>query len=508
MSAPNPVLYEEGSTTPLAPFDFGTVPGGTTSVVWEFDLANVGATAEEMTEVSLGILESDDSGATWHQNGALTLNRLVLMQAYGVDGDDIEPQVTQYTPVGAGARLLLKPIPAETRRKLRMEVALPGGVSSFVKQIKVTVDWRVAYTALSQGFFEGGVRGFCGGTGDPQASFLMAGGTFAESGTPDDEVQLEDVLVYKYKGVPHVVYPGSAVGAIAASASGQARWAALIGGAAGLDTEESSEVADPAPLSDRPAAPDSEPVFAYVHRDDDAAIIDADIYYPTARAPQPFGYRSLGGLDIDIGGGNGIVDNRLVHRDKDQSVSLEPSVENIIYVLPDGSVQRVDAGDTPSADRAEPAWSLTTDGSGITAVRDLRRLLGADVRSFDAFFPGAATVGDAGYWVVPPGRRAYVLVPQGAEMSVGDIGDHTSGDLVADLQWWDGAAWQSAFSDAARRPTMAFDATVLNLAGFLPDTVAFDGGTRLRWRINTLPTGGSTDPSDVYLRADLELVSL
>lgn len=506
MSAPNPVLYASGTVTPLTPFDFGTLAGSETSATESFDLANEGSGAEDVTEILIGVEESDDAGATWNTTGDISTNRWLQVRAVGVDGDGIEPQTTAWTPVGVGARLSLSPIPADTRRQLEARVVVPANCSSASKQIKLTVSWRVAYTALPGGIFESGLRGFCGGTGDLDATMKMAGGTFAETGTPDNNLNLTDTLAWKYQGVSHVAYPQAL--SIAASSAGKARWVLVLAGTAITTSTASAEVTAPAPLSDRPAAPDGEVVLAYIHRDD-GAINTADIYYPDARTPQPFSYRVSSGLDIEIGGGDAVIDNRLIHRDYDQSVTLSDSTTNIVYALPDGSTERVDSGTDPSWPHAEPAWSLTTSGGAVTVARDLRRILGPELVVFEARYDGTPSSSDKRYWYMPEGRAGYIKLPNGIDLSVSDMGDRAAGSLIVDLQVSTaGGSWTSLFSSSTYKPTLAYNDADLVAKGFLPDTVAIPANSRLRANIAQLPTGGSAGPSNVVLRVPIEVSSL
>ena len=507
MSAPNPVLYETGTDTPLDPWSFGTALPASETSEKEFDLANVGASAETMTEVSLGVEESDDSGVTWHQDGPLTLERWVQLQAYDVDGAGIVAQTTPWTPVGVGARLRLKPIPADCRRLLRAQIVLPAGISSAVKYVKIVVYWREGYQPLSQGFAEAGIHGVCGGTGDPEHTQLLAGGALTETGTPDGNVQVAPVQ-WKSRGIPHADYGGAV--AIAASGSGLARWVTLSLGDSWPPTQTASTaVTAPAPVTDRPAVPDGEALLGWVHRDD-GTIVTADLYtefMPDAlRLPLigPFGLL-LDGLDAAIGPGFAIVDNRLVWRDRSTPFTLADDQETIFYVGLTGAPEAVAAGDSPTAPRAEPIWSATVAGGVVTATRDLRRFLGPQRHTFDAFFTGAAVDDAAVYWTSPIDVRLYVMIPRGVTLSARVIGDRTAGALHVPLEYWDGAAWTSLFSSTSKDPQLAYNATVLAVGGFIPDRVEVAPATRLRFRQETTSlTGGATNPSDVYVRVDFE----
>lgn len=505
MSDPNPRLVVEGGTTTLPPWSFGTVLPADESAEHEFDYLNDGASAETITEAGILVLWSTDGGVTFGQDNAPCLERWVEIQAYDAEGTGIEAQTTAWTPVGVGARLRLKPIPADCRRKLRARIKSPAGwVFSAEYQVAFVAFGREGYIALSQGFEEAGIRGVVGGTGDPDFSSIFSGGTIEATGTPDSDVHLTDVIAFKSLGRPLVLYPDDYT--IAASASGNARWVTLSAGNAGFltVTEQDPEVAAPAPIAGRPAPPEGEEVVAWVHRDD-GTIASGDIYPAVTLG---FYGLSLDGLDATIGKGAAIVDNRLVWRDSPTPFTLADDEVTTFYVNIQGVPEAVTSGNSPSSSRALPIHEVTVAGGVVVDNRDLRPLLGPRLHTFTAFWPGAAVADDAVYWTSPRDKRLAVRLPHGVELSAGTIGGRTTGALVVELEYWDGAAWTSLFSDPARLPQLAYNASPPLAGGFLPDLTDVAAGTRLRLRIDTLPTGGSGDPEDVFARVEFEEVGL
>lgn len=502
MSAPAPRICAVGTLDALPEFDFEELNGPAESAEVEFDLVNDGATAETMTEVSIGCEESADGGATWGEgsdNSSITWKHMLHVQAIDQDGDGITPQTTGYVPVGVGARLFLDPIPADCRRTLRAKLVVPAGTSTATRKIKFIPYWREPVVPLPQGLFESGQRGVIGGTNDLSFSALLLGGELSASGSPDGNVQIATYAA-KVAGVPMVQYAHPE--AIAASASGKARWVTLsIAADNTVTATSSSEVTAPAPVDDQPAPPPGEPYIGRIHRTD-GDIETADIFQDDVlRAPF---HLTVDGLDFVVGNGRSLVDNRIIRRDFGQTGTFADDETTTIFQNPaDGSISQVLAGDSPAEAHAEPLWSATAV-SGVVTTRDLRRFIGADVVEFTATFDGEVTVGDASHWL-SPSRTCYVRLPHGAELAAGDMGDGTGGSLEVDLEQWTGAAWESLFSDAAERPALAFDADPAVATGFIADVTAIAPSTRMRWRVAAVPSGAGTDPSGVTVRAQFEV---
>lgn len=507
MSAAALKLYERGTTTLLAEFDFGELAGPAESAELEFDVSNPGAANETASEVALAVEESIDGGVTWFEggvNGYLTTRRCFQAKATGQDGDGIIPQTTGYTPVGVGARLYLDPIPADCLRECSAKLVIPAGNSTSSRKLRIIAVWSESVTPLGQGLFESGQRGVLSGTGDPMQTHLIQGGELTPTGTPDGNVQVAPVQ-WLARGVPAADYGGAV--AISASSSGLARWVTLSLGVAWPPTQTASTpVTAPAPVDDRPAVPEGEAFLGWVSRDD-GTISGADIFGDDAlRAPF---YLTIDGLDWTLGSGSALVDNRLIRKQFSQTGTATDDQITVLYLNPTtGSVSQVESGDLPGEPRAEPLWELTAV-SGVITSRDLRRFIGAEVVEFAAFLPGAAVVNDAAYWMTPSTRSLHVKLPEGAEISVFGIGNRTTGELRAALEYWDGAAWTDLFSDPTQAPLLAFDATVLYARGFIPDAVTVPPNTRMRWRIASIPiTGGSTDAADTFLRVRFEVAPL
>lgn len=501
MSAPAPTLYESGTTTPLAPWNLGpgTLGPLDEGMVKTFDLANVGAESEDITELSLGVLQSSDAGATFDADGELCQARWVQMRAVGATGDGIEAQTTAWTPVGLGARLILKPIPAECLRQIEAKVVIPAGFTSTALQVDFNVDWSRGYFALSHGFFESGIQGVIGGTGDPEYSALLSGGELTATGTPDGNVQIASYAA-KVAGVPLVKYAQAK--ALSASASGKARWVTLsIAADNTVTATASAEVTAPAPVGDRPAAPAGEPLLGWIHRDD-GTIATGDIYTDGVRR-SPY-MLATSGLNGTLGPGRSIIDNRMTWRDRDAPITFANNQTSIVYVQPDNSTEVVAEGTAPSWARALPLWAITMTSGVETARRDLRTVLGPRVYTFAAHFPGDAAEEAAIYYALPRDRGAYIKLPAGVELSAAAIGDHTTGVLRVLLEWLDGVTWTNLFSDTTHEPQLEPDADPPISGGWLPDTVYLAPGTRLRFRIDEVPTGGAVDPSEVFARVDLE----
>lgn len=511
MSGPAPSLFEAGTTTQLAAHAFGTVPAPGTSSEWLFDYANVGNLSQTLNGVAVRMLESDDEGATWQSAGTAALRGWFEVQAYDVaidaTGNTIESQVTGWQAIGAGRRLKLKPIPGGTRRKLKAR--LHPGVSAFSsigKLFMLVADYDEPASYLLGGFFAAGAHGIVSGAADQLYFGLISGGTPAATGTPDNYLQITDTTIVRAAGVPAAKYAHQI--SMAASGSGNARWVTVVwdGVTSSFDLIETAEVTAPAAISTRPAVPDGTVLIADVHRDD-GTIASGDIY-TDRRTLRPFGLSVVSGLNITVGPGDAIADDWLVSTDASIPGALADNAENFVYVTRAGGLY---IGAAP--DRAEPLWALTTLAGAITKTRDLRRwLVRGGLVPAEFRFDAEPTGGDYRYWHAPFESGVMLHVPEGLSLSVGSMGDRTTGNLVLDLEWFDAVTahdWVPCFSDNAKRPTIAATATEddLRAHGFIPDTLVFPAGCRFRCTLATKPTGGTVGPTGVVMRALFELAN-
>ncbi len=506
MSAPNPKLYEEGTTTAMGAETVGTVFSPGTSSEVEFDFANEGALADPIEGAAIGMMESDDAGVTWYE-GAAAIEGWIEVQAYDVAVDagsnDIAPQTTSWTPVGRNRRLQLLDIPGGTRRKLRARLNVATG-SSAGKLFKIIGYYRANYNVISQGFHEAGIRGVVSGAGDDTFFGLIQGGTPEASGTPDGDLQIVDTTVARAYGVPYVKYAHAIP--IAASASGNARWVLVCWDGFSPDFElvESTEVTAPAPVEDKPELPAERVLIADVHRDD-GTIASGDIY-TDRRTLVPFGLEITGGLNFTVGPGQAVTKNSLVALTNSSPGTLVNNTDNYVTLTGTGGV----VVSNPTASGNEPLWYVRTSAGAVVEVRDLRNWLvrgGLWVAEFR--FDDEPTVGDYRYWTAP--RETYIQfhAPEALRLSVGDMGDRTTGDLTLDLEYYDNgtSSWVSCFSDAAERPTIPATATdaALVASGFFADFTNPAPVTRFRAKIAAKPTGGTAGPTGIVLRALFEL---
>jgi hypothetical protein len=500
LSAANLRIVTTATTTTLPEIDFGELAGPVESSVAPFDLLNDGAAAETAVDCGLYAEESDDGGVTWY-SGVISNGRWLQVRATGQSGTGITPQSTSWVPVGVGARLYLSPIPANCRRVLEAKLVVPAGNATASKKIRIIAFRSENVTPLPAGTHESGQRGVLSGTGDPEQTYLLTGGAVtATTPTADGNINIAAVQ-WVEQGTPHSHYGGTR--AISASASGNARWVTVSLGAAWPPTlTASAEVTAPAPVGDRPALPAGEAFVCFVHRDD-GTIIQDDIY-TDAQVHAPFGL-DLDGLDFVLGPGRSLANNALIRRDQSQTGSLTDDQVTVIYQSPTtGGLLQVESGDLPVELRALPLWEVTA-ASGVTTARDLREFLGPRVLTFDALFTGTVAVNDARYWQ-PVNRTLFVRLPHGCDIAAGSIGARASGNLELELERYTGGSWSnSLFSDSAKRPKLAFDASPPVATAFAPDVVELAPMTRLRWRVAALPSGGSTDPSDVTARVQFEL---
>lgn len=499
--AANPKLYEEGTTTLLAPFEWNggvAVGNGEESTPVEFDLVNVGASSDEMTEAELGVLQSTDGGVTWGL-GEATADKWMQIQAYDVTDSGTSPQTTSYIPVGEGSRLSLYPIPAAGGRKLRAKVVVPiGAVSPTSIKLKIIVYWRLYRLALDAGVFESGGRGVYMGTRNAAWSGIIQGSTISASGTPDDEVHIDDTLIWVYRGQWKVIYPSAIT--LSASAAGNSRRVTISAGAGPtLTITASTEVVGVAPLTAQPAVPEHESLVAYVYVDD--TVIGSEDIDTTGATLKGAGVVSLAGAVLTLGALEILAGRSWTRRDKHQTVTLTDDALNTVYQLPNGSAENKTGTNFPTDPHAEPLWEITLASGSETLRRDLRKTLAAgDIWTFDAYIATAA-VNAAHYGITPPGQQSLIRLPKGVWAGNGDPGDRDTGSTEWELEYWDGATWTSVFSSTTYRLKVAAGEYS---GSAIPDTVYLDPSTPIRWRVAALPTGGTTDPSHLIARVEFE----
>lgn len=282
-------------------------------------------------------------------------------------------------------------------------------------------------------------------------------------------------------------------GDAAALGAGEEYVAAVVGGASGYEVIKGSKVATPAGVGDRPAVPATKALAGWV------VVDNTDIVSVTVDAPLDFfRVKAATGLNVDVGRGLAILDNRSPRRTITQSIAITANSTETVWLLPLGGLVKTD-GTFPSAGpRALPLADVTTDATTVTAVVDRRRWVGTDRHSLPLLVENSAglAVNDVSPWVILPDGDWYVL-PVAVATALGDAGTApTAGQTVLDIEYRDPVTATTittiftaqTASVPDRGPLIAWNSTSLKDDDALPEVLFFRGPIALRLKVAEIPT--------------------
>lgn len=429
-------------------------------------------------------------------------NGWIEARAVGQGGPGDPPmQTTGWTPIGKGRYLHLRVLPSDGKREIEIRLNVPAGAGTGTagREILVRAIAGSAAVALEQGHHATGGFGIVHGVGDGNYSALLEGGTLTATGTPDDEVHL-DATVWIAKGVPRCLLSSDITingtdGAAAALTTGKSYWCALTLAVDGTVTQtKSAQATSPISVAARPALPEGEPLLGYVEREYDATIETGDIYQDE-RVYGWFKFASSG-LAATLGAGWAVIDDRLIVLDKVTSITaLTASDDNYVYLNPDGSAE-VNLTGVPTEDRALLLYIATTDGSGVTALKDLRPWTGRPIQRVSLRKSGTLAASDKVYAVWASNRHGYLLPLYGVVLALGDDGG-TSGSTKADVEQSDaGGTFTTLFTSSGtndQRPDVAYNSTTATDTGARPEVFKIEPHARLRSNIIQVPGTASAD---------------
>lgn len=459
-----------------------------------------GAVADSDTaeDVLVGLLSGVSGSGSYSAQGVLAANRYVEVQAYDVTGTGIVVQSTPYTPVGKGAFLSLRPIPKNCARYLRVRLNVPGGVGVIAEDVILVAYVNGVSVPLEDGHYEGGGQGILAGVGDAGYTAILSGGLITANGTPDDKVDISTV-VGVHAGDPYCIVGAEDTlsnldVASAALGSGESYLATVsVGsdGAGGFELHFTKSAKGTYPLSVdlRPEAPDGEEVLGYIERQFDATIeqdkIDQDTLYYGGFALE----YDAASPTVYVHGGRALVGNRFVRRRTPSPLTLDLSDDTWIWLNPDASFSKTLDTTAPNA-RALLLWKATTDGSGVTAVVDLRTWTAPNLSALQFVKLGNLADEDKAYAVLPAGGPCYLLPLGPLTFALGATGSG-SGSNSLDLEASEGGA---AFASIlAVLPAIAYNAADPVAKEGQPNVFKLAGGSRLRVRLDTVAAGTPTD---------------
>lgn len=509
MSSANPQILASGGGGPLGAVDFGTVDAASVSLTIPFEIWNSqGADdADDAREVTLNIASRPQGSSGWPATARPWTERWVRMRIVGAMGT-ADATVTGWSPVGMNRPFQVGVIPTNSAKLVEMELVVPAArTGSYDHELRL--EWDSPSTALEAGHAVAGFHGVCSGIGDGDACALLAGGILAPTGTPDGNAVIGD-LDYLWQGEPATLLASSftlnTTAADGATAAGEAYWITISAGSAGLTLTKGNKGTTPLPTTTRPATPVGELLLGYLEKPFTGNVETADVV--NAQAYGRFLLYGASGLSVQVGYGDAVADDCLVHYDKPSALTLPDSTTGgLLSLIGTSGLFDVQASGAPSDPRAEPLWRFSTSAGAITTLVDLRSSPSPRRAEIRFRFDGVLAVDQLVYRTAPAAGRLYLATPLPALAILDDLGTlSVSGRTAFSVEWWNGSSWTAApvfASSPDRRPAVAFDAP--DPRGFgSPVLTMFPPGSRFRARCTEIPTGGTAPPgAEVILFAEL-----
>lgn len=500
MAAPAIQLYDATDTTVITSLAFGTVAPGTPTAAQPVNVWNDNG----------GVLGSDDangvivrvlarvtgSGAAPVASGLEILDRNgVEVRVVGVSSG-VNGSTTPWQAAGATAFPVLPNIPSDEKVELEVRCNLPVAAEG----VQVDLFIRVERTRSEYVGDDGLGDGLELGLGDPaRQDVLRLSGPIAPAGSPDDTVTLPDVA-WLHQGNVHalltsVVTLDDEDVNTDTLATDEAYFAVYTLGD-GVVTETKG-VKNDAPLTvdDRPTPPAGERVLGWVERNFDGVIESTDI---TMAVEQPDGFGTNDtSLTPSFGPGVARIAGYRVRTTVPSAVTLSPNDETWVWALQDGTLAQTDTAAPPDTDaRALPLWKVTTDGSGITALEDLRDFYDALSVPVSLHWTGAEAA-EYRAWANPFGAPLFLRPVAGAmRLEAWEVADTGGGgavdDLQVDIELYDGAGtWTSLFTSSGsddRRPTVDVEAGPTLDTAAMPEVLEVPPGGILRAALSSTPS--------------------
>lgn len=453
-----------------------------------------------------GVLASDDAVDWWVDlvarltdsepfigSGIEVLDRywLEYQRLGGVGGATIDPgPVEQWGP---GRSMSLPVLASGEGLRIQVRVAPHAGASVADAQISFSLAQR-RFLPVPAGLFRTAGNGVALGLGHWDRNHLLSvgGGVVENPAAADNFVLVGDVELilaglYVVELAQLLEFDDDAAdGTMAAGESYRFRIYADASGVGSVKGDGAVAPVEP----DLPAGALFE--IAGGTKTEGAVIEDADLEQRWVLDAWGF---SSAGLDYTIGKGRGVVGDRMIDIASTDTGSLADATTTRIWRRYDGALH---VGTAAPADDpwSMPLYEVTTAGSVVTVVRDLRRFagFGHELIEVRLRLSGGIAAADEAYGILPTGRDCQLLPICGAVVSLSDAGAGSSGSTIIDIEAAaPGSAFATVFTSQGsddRRPTFAFDATALHQVAALPEVVQFQGLTRFRAVVDAVPAGG------------------
>lgn len=500
-------LYDSTDSSLNPTLSFTAVQNGTPSAAQTLHLWNdfgLVLSADDAEDVLIWALSSESGAGEHSAEHELAANRWIEVRAVGVTGTGIEAQTTAWTPIGKAATLSLRTIPANCARYLEVRINIPAGAGSRAGDVLILATDGGIAQALGDGHYEGS-SGVLAGLGDANVSQLLSGAVFSPSGPADDNVTVSTAIGvvsgYPFCLVEHQETFTDVDGDAATLAAGESYGATLsillTAGVPSVTQTKGSKVTGSPTPDDYPEVPDGELFIGHVEVPYGLAIDTGQLDQTTVKRGGYDLTYSASSLGVTVSGGRAICGNALLRSGLGTDLTLAASDETWIWVQPNGQIAQSLTDVAPTA-RSLALWKVTTDGSGVTAVVDLRTWTGPNVGVLPFQQRGTLAANDYTYATLPLGGPCYIFPLGGVVMGLGDEGG-TSGSTVGDLEWASDTAtptWTTLYTSSGSvdlRPTLAHDAGLMVAKGDAPEVLVLPGGAMVRWKVVSVPGTASTN---------------
>lgn len=452
--------------------------------------------ADDAEGVAVEALSALSGSTNFSADDFYAANRFVEVRAVGQGGVGIEAQTTAWTRVGKNARLSLRKIPGDCYRELEVRLNIPAGSGSVARDVLLISDHSSTSRSIGEGHYEG-AQGVLAGVGDSDFSAILSGGVLTPNSPADNEVNLS-LSVGVVAGVPFAMAEQAIVfndedGSSVALASGES-YPVIVSfgsdGAGGVEVHATKGDKATAPLDpdDRPELPDGDVLIGFVEVPFSAEIDSTEIDQQELLLGGFALDSTASSLTVQVHGGHGMVNNHIVRSLKKTPLTLPASDDSYLWVGQGATYYQTTDLEAP-VPRAALLWKVTTDGTGVTAVVDLRTWIAPNLYALPISRGGVLADEGKAYSVIPAGGPSYLLPLGSVLFSLGDAGG-TSGATGFDLEASEaGGAWASILLSI---PTIAYTAIDPRVDG-QPTVFRLEGGTRLRVRVDEVPADASED---------------
>lgn len=500
--ATDPKWYDSTGATEISAEQAMVATAGIASSSLTVQLINNkdGAGASDLVNALLKPLFRDDGATVWLGAGDEWPDRHYMEMRRETGGWNTSFSQSEWIEVGASKRFPLPRLGNDEGVKLSIRVSTSPDAQADIKEFTFRIEQTYGQ-ATSVGVSEVGKSGIYLGLDDFDSDWIAdnPSGDAVESGTPDQKVNLGDV-VWLSRGRVFASLARTITHPLAAAAKERYDLVHLNPSGAVVKVE-GTEVTPPLTDADKPAIPAGSSGFYYVQVNDTGPITDSEI-----ENIWRFGYFgiefSAASLIITLGSGSAVLNNSYISNIDQLQLTLPASDESWVWMLRNGNLEST-LFENPSAKRRLLLYQITTDGTGVTSVIDRRSFQGERIQRIDFEWLGEIVVDAWRYAHLQSRLGGQVLPLHSIVASFGTqvVGSGLSGQTRWDIEVEKSGSFTTIFTVGGdNQPEIAFDATDLRALNALPELYGVPPDARIRASPSEIPVGTvTTDPQDARL---------